>query len=65
LEFDFQDNRKLKDEISYSFNATLRNHQEKIIETVSKKDFGVIVAPPRFWQNDNGFKDYCRQKQPA
>lgn len=56
LEFDFQDNRKLKDEISYSFNATLRNHQEKIVETVSKKDFGVIVAPPSSGKTVMGLK---------
>ena len=65
LEFDFQDNRKLKDEISYSFNATLRNHQEKIVETVSKKDFGVIVAPPSSGKTVMGLKIISEKKQPA
>lgn len=65
LEFDFQDNRKLKDEVSYSFNATLRNHQEKIVETVSKKDFGVIVAPPSSGKTVMGLKIISEKKQPA
>jgi len=65
LEFDFQDNRKLRDEISYSFNATLRNHQEKIVETVSKKDFGVIVAPPSSGKTVMGLKIISEKKQPA
>ena len=65
LEFDFQDNRKLKDEISYSFNATLRNHQEKIVETVSKKDFGVIVAPPASGKTIMGLKIIADKRQPA
>ena len=55
----------MKDEISYSFNATLRNHQEKIVETVSKKDFGVIVAPPSSGKTVMGLKIISEKKQPA
>ncbi|WP_353158786.1 DEAD/DEAH box helicase family protein [Myroides odoratus] len=65
LEFDFQDNRKLKEEIPFSFNANLRSHQEKIIETVSKKDFGVIVAPPGSGKTIIGLKIIAEKKQPA
>lgn len=65
LEFDFQDNRKLKEEISYSFNATLRNHQQKVIETISKKDFGVIVAPPGSGKTIMGLKIIADKKQPS
>ena len=46
IEFEFQDERKLKSPIPFGFNATLQNHQLNVIKTVSKKDFGVIVAPP-------------------
>src|SRR5690606_40784365 len=63
LEFDFQDNRKLKEEIPYSFNATLRNHQQKVIETISKKDFGVIVAPPGSGKTIMGLKIIADKKQ--
>jgi len=65
LEFDFQDNRKLKEEIPFSFNANLRSHQEKVIETVSKKDFGVIVAPPGSGKTIMGLKIIAEKKQPA
>lgn len=65
LDFDFQDNRKLKEEIPYSFNATLRNHQDKGIEAISKKDFGVIVAPPGSGKTIMGLKIIADKKQPA
>lgn len=65
LEFDFQDQRKLKEAISFSFNATLRSHQEKVIEDVLKKDFGVIVAPPSSGKTIMGLKIIAEKKQPA
>jgi len=65
LKFDFQDNRKPKEETQYSFNATLRNHQNKVIETVSKKDFGVIIAPPGSGKTIMGLKIIAEKKQPA
>lgn len=65
LDFDFQDNRKLKEEISYSFNANLRSHQEKVIEAISKKDFGVIVAPPGSGKTIVGLKVIADKKKPA
>ncbi len=65
LDFDFQDDRKLKEKIDFIFNATLRNHQEKVIETVSKKDFGVIVAPPSCGKTIMGLKIISDKKQTA
>lgn len=65
LEFDFQDNRKPKEKIQYSFNASLRNHQNKVIETISKKDFGVIVAPPGSGKTIMGLKIIADKKQPS
>lgn len=61
----FQDNRKQKEKITFSFNATLRNHQDKVIEAVSKKDFGVIVAPPGSGKTIMGLKIIADKKQPA
>ena len=46
IEHDFIDERKKKNTVSFSFNAQLREHQETAIESISKKDFGIIVAPP-------------------
>jgi superfamily II DNA or RNA helicase len=65
LEFDFQDYRKKKEEIDFSLNATLRKHQDKVIEAVSKKDFGVIVAPPASGKTIMGLKIIADKKQPA
>lgn len=65
LNFNFQDNRKQKGKITFSFNATLRNHQDKVIEVVSKKDFGVIVAPPGSGKTIMGLKIIVDKKQPA
>ena len=65
LDFDFQDQRRLKEEIDFAFNATLRNHQDKVLETVSKKDFGVIVAPPGSGKTIMGLKIIADRKQPA
>ncbi|PZX53192.1 DEAD/DEAH box helicase [Algoriphagus chordae] len=65
LDFDFQDQRKRNELISYRFNATLRGHQSKVIEAVSKKDFGVIVAPPSSGKTIIGLKIIAEKKQPA
>lgn len=65
LDFDFQDQRKRNELIHFSFNATLRSHQSKVIEAVSKKDFGVIVAPPSSGKTIVGLKIIAEKKQPA
>ncbi len=65
VEFDFIDERKLKSSISYEFKATLRNHQLGVIETISKKDFGVIVAPPGSGKTVVGLKIIANKGQPA
>jgi len=41
----------------------LRNHQKKVIETISKKDFGVIVAPPGSGKTIMGLKIIADKKQ--
>ncbi|MBA6151531.1 DEAD/DEAH box helicase family protein [Gelidibacter gilvus] len=65
LDFNFQDHRKLKEEITFTFNAILRSHQEKAIEAVSKKDFGIIVAPPGSGKTIMGLKIIAEKRQPA
>lgn len=65
IEFDFIDKRKLKPSITYAFNASLRNHQLGVIETVSKKDFGVIVAPPGSGKTVVGLKMIADKRQPT
>lgn len=65
ITFDFLDERKLKPSIPFAFNAALRNHQLGVIETVSKKDYGVIVAPPGSGKTVIGLKIIADKRQPA
>ncbi len=65
IEFDFIDERKQKPLIPFVFNATLRKHQQQVIEAVRKKDFGVIVAPPSAGKTVIGLKIIGEKKQPA
>ena len=46
IEFDFKDERQKLKEIPFSFDTILRGYQKLVIDNVSKKDLGVIVAPP-------------------
>jgi superfamily II DNA or RNA helicase len=65
IEFGFVDARKLNPSISYVFNASLRNHQLGVIEAASKKDYGVIVAPPGSGKTVIGLKIIADKRQPA
>ena len=65
IEFDFNDNRAKHTEISFSFNAVLRTHQQPIIEAVTKKDYGIIVAPPGSGKTIIGLKIIADKCQPA
>lgn len=65
IEFGFVDARKLNPSISYVFNASLRNHQLGVIEAASKKDYGVIVAPPGSGKTVIGLKLITNKRQPA
>ncbi|MFA5297701.1 MAG: DEAD/DEAH box helicase family protein, partial [Lutibacter sp.] len=65
IEFEFIDDRKQKPIIPFVFNATLRRHQDQVIETVSKKDYGVIVAPPGSGKTVMGLKIIADKRQPA
>lgn len=65
IEFEFQDNRKLEPSIPFAFNASLRNHQLGVTEAVSKKDYGVIVAPPGSGKTVIGLKIIADKGQPT
>ncbi|MBV6429806.1 MAG: hypothetical protein KIPDCIKN_04381 [Haliscomenobacter sp.] len=65
IPFEFLDERKLKPSIIYAFNATMRNHQLGVLDAISKKDFGVIVAPPGSGKTIIGLKIISDKKQPA
>ena len=65
IEYSFNDIRKKMDSVDFQFNAQLREHQQIAIETVAKKDFGVIVAPPGSGKTIVGLKIISDRKQPA
>lgn len=65
FEYSFNDIRKKLDSVDFQFNAQLREHQQIAIESVAKKDFGVIVAPPGSGKTIVGLKIISDRKQPA
>jgi len=65
IEYYFNDARKKLKNIDFQFNAQLREHQQRAIEIVSKKDFGVIVAPPGSGKTIVGLKIISDRNQPA
>jgi superfamily II DNA or RNA helicase len=65
IEYDFNDERKKQNEISFLFNAQLREHQQIVIDTIGRKDLGVIVAPPGSGKTVVGLKIIAEKRQPA
>lgn len=65
IEYDFKDERKKLKEVSFLFNAQLLEHQKIVIDTIAKKDLGVIVAPPGSGKTIVGLKIITEKKQPA
>ena len=65
IEHEFRDKRVKQAEISVTFNATLRGYQQDAMEIISKKDFGVIVAPPGSGKTIIGLKAAVEKRQPT
>ncbi|MBX2887775.1 MAG: DEAD/DEAH box helicase family protein [Ferruginibacter sp.] len=65
IEHDFIDERKKHKAIPFLFNAQLREHQQAVIESISKKDLGVIVAPPGSGKTIVALKIISNKQQPA
>lgn len=65
IEYDFVDERKKFEEITFSFSAILREYQQEIFETISKKDLGVIVAPPGSGKTILALKIISEKRQPT
>ena len=65
IDFEFQDKRAKLENVLFSFGATLYEHQQAIMPSISKKDFGVIVAPPGSGKTIIGLKIIADKKQPA
>jgi len=65
IEYSFNDIRKKLNSVEFQFNAQLREHQQIAIESVAKKDFGVIVAPPGSGKTIVGLKIISDRNQPT
>ena len=65
IEYDFIDERKKQKVIPYSFNAQLKDHQQTVVESIAKKDLGVIVAPPGSGKTIVALKIISDKQQPA
>ncbi len=65
IEHDFIDERKKQKLIPYLFNAQLRDHQQTVVESIAKKDLGVIVAPPGSGKTIAALKIISDKQQPA
>lgn len=63
--YDFIDERMKLKSIPFQFNAQLREHQQAVIESISKKDLGVIVAPPGSGKTIVALKIIATKQQPA
>jgi hypothetical protein len=65
LAFEFNDLRQKNECVAFHFQATLRTHQELAVAAASKKDMGVIVAPPGAGKTIIALKIISDKQQPA
>jgi hypothetical protein len=63
--FEFQDERKKNTPITFTTDFSLKSHQESAIEAASRKEFGVITAPPGSGKTVIGLKIIAEKQQPA
>jgi len=65
IPFEFNDERKKKPEIPFQFQTALKEYQTTALAASSKKDMGVIVAPPGSGKTIIGLKIIADKQQPA
>lgn len=65
IPFEFKDERKLQQTISFNTTFRLREHQEKTVCAAEKKQFGIIVAPPGTGKTIIGLQIIANKKQPT
>lgn len=65
IDFEFLDERKKHSDVDFITNLTLRSHQNIAIEAASRKNFGVITAPPGSGKTVIALKIIAEKKQPA
>jgi superfamily II DNA or RNA helicase len=65
IEYDFSDERKKVEPVSFTMDVQLREHQKLAVAAAAKKDMGVIVAPPGTGKTIVGLKIIAEKQQPA
>ncbi|HET7360318.1 MAG TPA: DEAD/DEAH box helicase family protein, partial [Salinimicrobium sp.] len=65
LNFDFHDNRQKQSSVEFLCDLNLRSHQNLAIKAASKKDFGIISAPPGSGKTVMALKIIATKQQPA
>ncbi|MCA6367544.1 MAG: DEAD/DEAH box helicase family protein [Cytophagales bacterium] len=65
LDYEFIDNRSRVNSVVFSFHAQLKPYQISVINTLSKKDIGVIVAPPGSGKTVIALKVIADRQQPT
>ena len=65
LDYEFIDNRRRVNPVAFSFHAQLKPYQITVINTVTKKDIGVIVAPPGSGKTVIALKVIADRQQPT
>lgn len=65
IAYNYIDQRKLNSPVTYSYQATLRPYQQESMGAISKKDIGVVVAPPGSGKTVMALKIVAEKQQPA
>ncbi|MCA6407370.1 MAG: DEAD/DEAH box helicase family protein [Cytophagales bacterium] len=65
LDYEFIDNRRRVNSVVFSFQAKLKPYQISVINAVSKKDIGIIVAPPGSGKTVIALKVIADRQQPT
>ncbi len=65
LDYEFVDSRRRANSVVFSFYAQLKPYQISVINAVSKKDIGIIVAPPGSGKTVLALKVIADRQQPT
>ena len=65
IRYSLLDKREKVDPVSFTVEVQLREYQKSSIEAASRKDMGVIVAPPGTGKTIIGLKIIAEKQQPA
>ncbi len=65
IAFEIKDYRSKHEDIDFASEIILYDYQQKVIDTISKKDFGVIVAPPGTGKTIISLSLVALRKQPT